>query len=582
MVYSLGYRGVNDEPFWDEDTTCITQECRGSTVTQAIANQSLIALATPYVVRPKFVAYLWMELLQLLEEGVLVLPKNVSCVWTDFPGAFLFEGGFDNVTAGHGMYAHISMMNGQAGQLTEFIPPARIFANVWQFFSRQATAYGMINLSDLKFVPLTAEAVFRYMWSPSSFNSSSSCSARSAAVPGAPAGGSRDPATGRRSHVGAWPIARPGHRSCTEADFGGVTPQEAQDKFILEFSSRHYGAAGAAAAQVYGSYFNISYMASAVPGAATKADHYLGGQLRSLVGAFSAGGAKLKSAADECAAVAAGNLPFVSAVWAGAQALGSGGALPAGAATRFYEAHMLAQTGIHFAHVSAFQSTAAAAYAHLAGDNVAAAANVSLALGAMDGLLATLRVAEGVGAWHGSYAADGWTWCWGSRQSLASLLATLTGKVLPPVRSNPYPDYAFMTYELAQANDPLAAPTFPLSAFNGSIAFDAVPRFACAGDIPPASGGGAPSAACTTTWVGANITAAADVGLFVAHYSGPGARASSRSIHYTTDGSEPTTSSPSYSGPFQLGASCTVRSRSFDDASGAPVGPESAATVFMA
>jgi len=83
MVYSLGYRGVNDEPFWNEDTACTTLECRGSTITEAIANQSAIALATPYTVRPKFVSYLWMELLQLLEAGVLKLPPNVSCIWTE-------------------------------------------------------------------------------------------------------------------------------------------------------------------------------------------------------------------------------------------------------------------------------------------------------------------------------------------------------------------------------------------------------------------------------------------------------------------------------------------------------------------
>ena len=67
------------------------------------------------------------------------------------------------------------MMNGRAGQLVEFIPPARMFANVWEFWSRNATAYGMINLSDLKFVPLTAEAVFRYEWSPAAFNASARC-----------------------------------------------------------------------------------------------------------------------------------------------------------------------------------------------------------------------------------------------------------------------------------------------------------------------------------------------------------------------------------------------------------------------
>lgn len=400
-------------------------------------------------------------------------PLAVACTWTDFPGAFLFEGGFDNVTAGHGMYAHISMMNGQAGQLTEFIPPARIFSNVWEFLVRNATKcvvariaprspplpvarnaprsppppfppphprvsrvrYGMINLSDLKYVPLTAEAVYRYMYDPASFNASSAC-LRASIAGGAPPA-ARD-AAGRRGHVGAWPVARPGQHGCTDADFGRVTPAQAQDAFILEFATRHFGAAaGATAAQLYSQYFNISYMASAVPGQATKADHYLGSQLRHLVSAFPGGGASLRSAADECAAVAAANLAFVAQLYNGG-VVPLAAALPAHTpASRFFNAHLLAQGAIHYFHLAAFSSTAAAAYAHLGGDGAAAAANVTLALAAMDGLLAVLRTAEGSGAWRGSYAADGWTWCWGSRQALAGLLASLEGRVLPQLPDNP-------------------------------------------------------------------------------------------------------------------------------------------------
>jgi hypothetical protein len=100
MVFSLGYRGTNDEPFWNMDTECKTDECRGFTITQAIANESVIAktvAAAAGAPPPRFVAYMWMELLELKEAGTLVLPPNVACVWTDFPGAFLFEGGFANV-----------------------------------------------------------------------------------------------------------------------------------------------------------------------------------------------------------------------------------------------------------------------------------------------------------------------------------------------------------------------------------------------------------------------------------------------------------------------------------------------------
>lgn len=36
--------------------------------------------------------------------------------------------------AGDGFYAHIQMMSGTAAQITEFIPPHRMFRNVWEFW----------------------------------------------------------------------------------------------------------------------------------------------------------------------------------------------------------------------------------------------------------------------------------------------------------------------------------------------------------------------------------------------------------------------------------------------------------------
>ena len=384
---------------------------------------------------------MWMELLGLKEAGTLVLPPDVSCVWTDFPGAFLFEGGFENVTAHDGFYGHISMMNGEAGQLTEFIPVGRIFANAWQFYARNATAYGMINLSDLKFVPLTGEAVFRYLWSPESFNASARCVAATRAAAG---GGARDGA-GQRGPIGAWPLPRAGVAGCTAADFGRVTPDAAAAAFLAEFSERHYGpAAGPAAADLYARYFNISYMALAVAGTATKADHYLGSRLGKLATAFLQEDPSLRDAAAECKGVADGNLDYVGALYLGG-VVPFVASLPAGTPQRrFAESHIGAQAAIHYYHLAAFRAAAAGAFAHIAKDSGAALANATAALGAMDALLAALRVAEGTGAWHGSYAADGWTWVWGSRQILNALVAKLAGKSLATAPANPYPDYAIV------------------------------------------------------------------------------------------------------------------------------------------
>ena len=153
-----------------------------------------------------------------------------------------------------------------------------------------------------------------------------------------------------------------------------------------------------------------------------------------------------------------------------------------------------------------------------------------------------------------------------------------------------------MAYETrgAASNDPVATPTFPLSTFNASAAWDVVPRLACQADVPPSAAAAAAAAAgaavrapaaggCTTTWVGVTVDAAqgAAVALFTAPYTGAGARAP-HSIRYTTDGSPVTPASARFTAPFAVKPPATVRARSFDDATGAPLAVETRADVSAA
>jgi hypothetical protein len=72
--------------------------------------------------------------------------------------------------------------------------------------------------------------------------------------------------------------------------------------------------------------------------------------------------------------------------------------------------------------------------------------------------------------------------------------------------------------------------------------------------------------------------AGASVALFVAPYTGAGARAP-HEIRYTVDGSPVTASSPLYAAPFTVTAPATVRARSFDVQSGAALAVETSADV---
>jgi hypothetical protein len=137
-----------------------------------------------------------------------------------------------------------------------------------------------------------------------------------------------------------------------------------------------------------------------------------------------------------------------------------------------------------------------------------------------------------------------------------------------------------MTYETPASNPPIGTPTFPFSAWSAGGAWDAVPRFACAADAPGARAPApADAAACESTWVGVTLTAPASVALFTAPYA---ARAP-LDIYYTLDGSAVTTAATKYTGPFVLpAAAATVRTRSFDRATGAPLVIETSAAVSVA
>lgn len=52
-------------------------------------------------------------------------------------------------------------LGGSAGQLTEWATLSTAWANMWEMAARNATSMGMINLSDMKQVPLTAEGVYK-------------------------------------------------------------------------------------------------------------------------------------------------------------------------------------------------------------------------------------------------------------------------------------------------------------------------------------------------------------------------------------------------------------------------------------
>jgi hypothetical protein len=103
-----------------------------------------------------------MEGARLVQQGDLVIPPEVSTVWADDGYGYLQDKG--QVTKGQGAYYHVAMMNGRANQLTEMVPPERIFSELGRYIQAGATQYLLLNTSDIRPVPLTIRAVMGTAW----------------------------------------------------------------------------------------------------------------------------------------------------------------------------------------------------------------------------------------------------------------------------------------------------------------------------------------------------------------------------------------------------------------------------------
>jgi hypothetical protein len=165
VVWSVGYRGKHDRPFWRDDMSVAdSAAARGRVITEAIQTQVDIIRA----VRPDdtIVHHLWMEGVELYEEGSLILPDDVSIVWPDDGFGFVRDGG--RVGKNEGAYYHVAMYNRFGNQLTEAVPVERIASELRRLEAAGATTHLIVNVSDIRPCLLTAEAAMEFGWKPPS------------------------------------------------------------------------------------------------------------------------------------------------------------------------------------------------------------------------------------------------------------------------------------------------------------------------------------------------------------------------------------------------------------------------------
>ncbi|AKJ65157.1 glycosyl hydrolase 115 family protein [Kiritimatiella glycovorans] len=404
-VWTVGYRGKHDRPFWEYETEVKTAEERGAVITEAMARQvELIREVDP---DGMIIANLWEEGSQLMHEGHVTLPEGVVRVWADNGGGVIDDDGA--ARAGDGIYYHTAMMGSMRNQLTELVTPSRIYRELGRFARAGGTSYLLVNVSDVKPVPLSTECAMRFAWNA-------------------------DPYLDR-------------------------TDEQNGDAYLLEWSRREFGEEVAEEiAEVYEGYFNIPYKRKP-PHRGANANHtvlrrQLDGPAAPLLAAGEPLTKEILANAEELRAFAASNIAYVKKLAAEAEPILDRLPEPRRA---FYQEHVLAQIQFHLQGLIMLEQYCLALEAYDRNDTARAVACAEQALAACERIIESMHEAES-GRWTTWYYGDGKVNVEDSRDRIRVLLARLNGEPPPPTRPRRQHIFDYQEQERFEGNFPYLYP----------------------------------------------------------------------------------------------------------------------------
>jgi len=511
MLWTVGYRGLNDYPFWNDDPSYDTPEKRGALISEVIQvqvgiirNETQKAGLKTSVKQgeEQIFTYLWDEAEELYAQGFLKIPKGVTLVHAD-DGTGIITSDSNLIGPGDGIYYHIMMENvGSRNQLTEMVPPERIFRQLGEMAKKNATKLMQINTSDLRAVALTLKAVMDLAWDPAKWLS--------------------------------------------------LPPEEAANIYIEQWSAEQYGKVGSEVAKIYQGYFSIPYL---VDNATRYGEQYFSHQIREAAQAIVDYLNKTATTLPTKQATLNQKLlmpvqDYLTSLSQRASAL-----LPSIPAPRvsFFRSHCLTQIAIHAYGTEALLAASNAVLLLGQGQTVAALAGIEKAeLAIHDGIFGAFRNAEVSDRWEGWFQHDELDNFFSVWDVLRQAKALLSSTACPPKRYWKGGTGVWSTefdYQVTSP-DPRAYPFFYL---DSRFLIDAVVRVKCAAE----------QVDCTNTAIGGNFGNSGSSGNHGTYITLSTLSPSPLTIHYTTDGSEPVVSSPTYTQPFKISTNTTVNARAF-------------------
>jgi hypothetical protein len=163
IVWSVGYRGLNDYPFWLVDKSAPTTAAgRARVIQEAIGKE--IEILNQQHSHPHIVFNAWVEGATFLRQGLLKLPPGVTVVWPDDGHGTIQDRG--EIRAGEGEYYHTAMIDWRSNHFSELVPLERIRHELGRAAKAGATDYLIVNTSNLRPVLMTSRATMELAWNP--------------------------------------------------------------------------------------------------------------------------------------------------------------------------------------------------------------------------------------------------------------------------------------------------------------------------------------------------------------------------------------------------------------------------------
>lgn len=160
IVWTLGFRGQGDAPFWHNDPKYTTPESRAAVIRRVIDRQ--YELIREKVENPVCAVYLYGEITELYESGYLKLPKNLIKIWSDNGYGKMVtrrQGTHNPRTPAlpredgkHGLYYHITFHDLQASSHLTMLanPPEFVNSELDTAFAAGADEFLLLNCGNIR------------------------------------------------------------------------------------------------------------------------------------------------------------------------------------------------------------------------------------------------------------------------------------------------------------------------------------------------------------------------------------------------------------------------------------------------